>query len=140
MATETPPVQLTGYRETISEGRSWVRCKTMHINNDLGGHPSVVFGEERVVEIEGETIQRHLGEIVEMFDPAGTIDLFHPVSNAPMGKASQGMLQVMLYSLYHQSARKRDAREAAEKTRQEEAVAQQVAMAAAAAALTGTSQ
>lgn len=138
MATETPPAQITGYKETVSEGRSWVRCKSMQIDNHMGGRPSVLFSEERVILIEGETIQRPDGELLEMFDSEGVIELFHPVNNTPMGQAPQAMVQVMLYSLYLQAARKRDARVAAEKTRSEEAVAHQMALAAEAAAVPPT--
>jgi len=100
---------MSNYKQASVEGEIYTRCNSIHLNNQLGATPTMTFQEETILTIPGEQIHRGAGGFTVSFNPSDTITLINPVDNTPLGfTATHAELQVMLYSLYIQEAKKRD--------------------------------
>lgn len=103
---------MTNYNESQITGSKWTRCNTVHINNQYGTTPTIIFGEEEVVDI-GETypvIRKTSSEVHASFDAQnGVIPLRNPTTNELTGESiSHIELYTILYSLYIDKALLRD--------------------------------
>lgn len=102
------------YKEAELVGTAWTRCHTVHIINKYKQNPTVIFGEEQVVELGSSTppiITNKGSEILAEFDPVnGSIPLVNPETGESLGTSiSHVELYTILYSLYIQKALDRDA-------------------------------
>ena len=113
---------MANYKETSVSGESWVRCRSVTINNPLPGKGEfdsatqerlgavAYFQEEKIVSIDGTQIAIDVGACRKAFDPEAVITLLNPDTGDPTGATvTQGDLYVILYSLYMQTALERDA-------------------------------
>ena len=99
------------YKQTDLAGTSWVRCRTVTINNPLSDAvPIAYFQEEKVVSVGGVNLKVDVGSCAKAFDPAATIALLDPATGEPTGEtATHAELYSILFSLYMQTALERDA-------------------------------
>lgn len=105
------------YRQQTISGSKWTRCLHIEANNPYGGQPAIRFDEEeRVILQDGQTLGRPTGTITRAFtDPLAEFQLLDPTTGAPAGGTmTHGQVYAVLWSLYIDSARIRDAEEAAE--------------------------
>lgn len=95
----------------------WQRADSITIRNAVPPDVSTVtFSESLTTVIDGQVIQRKLGDIVERLVIEGennnlneSFPLLHPVTGEPLGvSSSYADAQVLLYSLYLHVASKRD--------------------------------
>lgn len=105
---------MSNYRETTIAGTSWVRCSTVIIQNELGETPSVVFSEQKAINLDGaQQIVQPMGSVRLGFDPAATLALVDPDTSLPTGETiTHAEAYRILYSAYLQAAMARDAEEA----------------------------
>ena len=105
---------MSNYKETTIAGTSWVRCSTVIIQNDLGETPTVVFTEQKIINLDGaQQIVQPMGAVRLGFDPAATLALVDPATNLPTGETiTHAEAYRILYSAYLQAAMARDAEEA----------------------------
>jgi hypothetical protein len=99
------------YRQTTGSAQSWRRARQVQILNQRGVTPSISFSEEDVVSFSGmEVLTPVLSVVRGTFDPNGAIPLVNPDTGELTGaSATQAELYVIVYSLYLQLARQRDA-------------------------------
>jgi len=100
------------YRQQTISGSQWTRCLHIEANNPYGGQPSIRFDEEvRVVLQAGQTLGTPSGSIERPFtDPFATFPLLDPTTGAPTGAIiTHGQVYAILWSLYIDSAQRRDA-------------------------------
>lgn len=105
---------MSNYKESSVAGTSWVRCSTVIIQNDLGETPTVVFTEQRVINLDGaQQIVQPMGSVRLGFDPATPLPLVDPATNLPTGETvTHAQAYQILHSAYIQAAMARDAEEA----------------------------
>lgn len=103
---------MTDYNESTVAGSKWTRCKAIHITNEYGRLPHIIFGEEELLDVgDTDPIHKSVGsEIHANFDPVnGNIPLLDPTTNQPLGTSITHIeLYTILYSLYMQKAQERD--------------------------------
>lgn len=99
------------YQEQTATGTTWVRCKSLTIDNSLTSAPTANFQETRVTEVNGKFSEQYVSGLVKAFDPVnGVIPLRNPETGELIGTtATHADLYVILYSLYMQTALARDA-------------------------------
>lgn len=133
------------YKQNDFSSTAWQRCRSVTISNPhpASGHPMnpqpphpiATFEEEQVFALpDGKFVFTSVGSCSKAFDPAAAFPILDPSTGLPTGQTfTQGVLYVILYSLYMQTAIERDAQIVADAL-----AAQQAAEAkAAAAALAG---
>ena len=105
---------MSNYKETTIAGTSWVRCSTVIIQNDLGETPTVVFTEQKIINLDGaQQIVQPTGSVRLGFDPTATLALVDPDTNLPTGETvTHAQAYQILHSAYIQAAMARDAEEA----------------------------
>ncbi|UCP00111.1 hypothetical protein LF844_09945 [Metapseudomonas lalkuanensis] len=101
------------YNEQAGQYSSWTRCKYIGIDNPRPhlGVPAVTFVEERCINVDGEEVQRPLGNLVEPFTPENAgeaFDLVDPETGSVLGSMTYQGLYVALASAYLHVATKRD--------------------------------
>lgn len=104
------------YRQQTFTGSKWTRCLHLEANNPYGGQPSIRFDEEERVSLQdGQTLGKATGAISRPFtDPLAEFPLLDPTTGAPTGgNLTHGQVYAILWSLYMDSAKLRDAQEAA---------------------------
>lgn len=101
---------MANYKETTTEGSSYVRCHTLVVHNPLGEQPMVHFQEEAVVTI-GDRNFTTLSDGVRLpVVPEAEIAVIDPATNLPTGEVvTHARLYQLLYSAYIQTALERDA-------------------------------
>ena len=102
---------MANYKETTVSGTSWIGCKEIFITNSYGRTPGIIFGEEKVVMIDGSASIIPLNQDVKVTFEA---DKAFPLLNSSTGEATgttytHKQLYEILYSLYIASAEARDA-------------------------------
>lgn len=101
---------MPNYNESTVAGTAWQRCHTVTIRNPLGGAPTIEFGEERVIALDGEDMRTWVAGCIKAFSPTGQFPLLDPETNLPTGQTmTHAGLYQALYSLYMQTAAERDA-------------------------------
>ena len=102
---------MSNYKETSVAGTSWVRCSTVIIQNDLGETPTVVFAEQKIINLDGaQQVVQPMGSVRLGFDPDATLPLVDPATNLPTGETvTHAQAYQILHSAYLQAAMARDA-------------------------------
>jgi hypothetical protein len=103
---------MSKYKESAVAGSKWTRSRGVTILNPLEGGQEAIFQEEEVVSLgDGTTMNRDVGACSMAFDPvAGRIPLLNPTTGEPIGtEFNHADLYIVLYSLYIQAAKARDA-------------------------------
>lgn len=97
--------------ETI-ETKTYVRSYKVEIENPLGGLPSIVYQEEKVLRRDdGDFSQGRISDIKETLSDSNqeeVFDLIDPESGEVVGQGTYNQLRVLVYSLYFHLATKRD--------------------------------
>lgn len=105
---------MPNYKETASEGSSYVRCKEIKIQNPLDQQPIVSFFEDVIVSISGNMFVQDAGGCRLPVVFTEEITVLDPETNLPTGEVvTHGRLYQLLYSAYIQTALERDAELAA---------------------------
>lgn len=108
---------MADYKEGAVAGKSWVRAKEVVIRNEYQETPIIIFKEEEIFVVNGETIKRPYApsgipaadSLVAHFDnPNETFDLLNPLTGAAIGTAKNQDLYVLNYSKYQALAKARD--------------------------------
>lgn len=109
---------MSNYNENPVSGTSWTRCRTVAVSNPLAGYPDLwgttteaIFQEETVMILDGKKVGLSSESCSKVFDPvAGTISMADPSTGVLTGETVSHMrLYEILYSLYLQTAKERDA-------------------------------
>ena len=78
---------MSNYRETTIAGTSWVRCSSIIIQNDLGETPTVVFSEQKVINLDGaQQVVQPKGSLRLGFEPTALVSLVDPATNLQTGE------------------------------------------------------
>jgi hypothetical protein len=97
------------YRETPVAGTGWTRSNGVNISNPYNGMPVISFQEEQILEVNGTTFVKPLGQLTENFaDPSKQFDLVNPADGMVIGTASYMEIYLILYSLYLKLTTERD--------------------------------
>lgn len=101
---------MANYQESTATATSWIRCRSVSIENPIGGTPSASFVEHKVVQLGGHTVEQFVGILPSTFNPTASIPLRDPETGGLTGDSvTQAHLYQILYSLYMQAALDRDA-------------------------------
>jgi hypothetical protein len=110
---------MANYKESQVSGTSWTRSYRVELENPLNDIPRIIFAEEDVYLINGETVTK---EIIRhpvysaqdnLSDPTVAFDILSPVDDSVVGTATYQDVYVLLYSLYQALAIRRDIAKAA---------------------------
>jgi hypothetical protein len=99
------------YRQTSGSATSWRRARAVMISNPRNATPSISFGEEDVVSVNGaETRSDVMGAAARgSLDPTAVIPLVNPDTGELTGETvTQAHLYQVMHSLYLQLAKQRD--------------------------------
>jgi hypothetical protein len=97
------------YKENAVSGTVWQRAHDINISNQYNQVPVITFYEEEMMEANGTTYQKEIGNIREsMTDPYAAFPLINPNDGTTIGTAHYYELQIMLFSLYLHLAGLRD--------------------------------
>ena len=100
---------MANYKQEQIDGIKWQRCFKVEAVNDLEGIPAITFYEEEVVDINGEHIKRPKGIMqIQYSNPAQTFNVLNPIDDSIVGSMTHQDFYVALYSLYRDTADKRD--------------------------------
>lgn len=100
---------MPNYKQTSISGESWQRCYEVSLQNPLNGTGRAVFLEEKVVSIEGQVIKQPVAGCGQDFSPSASFALVDPDTGDQTGTMTHAELYRILYSLYVDTAAKRDA-------------------------------
>lgn len=103
---------MANYNETSVAGNIWTRCSSVHIVNNYGATPQIIFGEQQLIELDNLPPIATSGgtNCSALFDPAASIAILDTTTGNPTGQAvTQQELYNILYSLYIATAKARDA-------------------------------
>lgn len=101
---------MSKYKEETATGSTWIRCKSVMIQNHLNSLPVCYFDESRVTEVNGISTEQSIGSIAKRFSPSDEIALLDPETGEQTGEfVTQARLYQILYSLYMNAANERDA-------------------------------
>ena len=101
---------MSDYKESTVAGTSWQRACRVVVENPLNGVPSIMFVEEQAINMGTEIITRPVANLSCSFDPVATFPALDPETNLPVGRdITHGEVYGLLYSLYMDLAKKRDA-------------------------------
>jgi hypothetical protein len=100
---------MPNYKQTTVSGESWQRCYSVTMRNPLEGAKQVVFAEETVVDVGGQQTRFPATGCFQAFDADGEFPLLDPVTGLQVGTATHAQVYALLYSLYMDTAAKRDA-------------------------------
>ncbi len=106
---------MTDYRATKVDGTSYVRANEVLIINTYGQPPRILFNEELVLNVGGQTMRQAYTAplpalpLLETFGESNEpFNLLNPNTGAVIGKASNSDLHVLLYSKYRHLTDLRD--------------------------------
>ena len=100
---------MANYKQEQINGTKWQRCFKIEAVNDLGGIPTITFYEEEVVDIDGENIKRPVGIMqIQYSNPQQSFDLLNPIDDSVVGSMTHQDFYSALYSLYRDTANRRD--------------------------------
>lgn len=97
------------YREKQIDGTSYTRSFRSIVENPRGDTPHITFLEQEIISFQGQEIVSASGQLTEYYNAETEIPLEHPETGESLGTATHGQLYLILYSLYLQAARRRDA-------------------------------
>lgn len=94
--------------ETTAPGKTWTRCTSITIANQVSGTPSVMFVEATVAEVGSLKLEQLSGSFSAEFSPSSAIPMRDPETGELTGESvTQAHLYDVLYSLYMQKALER---------------------------------
>lgn len=102
---------MSNYNQTSVAGNIWTRCSSVHIVNNYGATPQIIFGEQQLIELDNlPPIATNGGtSCFTEFDPTVEIVILDPATGNPTGQTvTQQQLYDILYSLYIATAQARD--------------------------------
>lgn len=109
---------MANYKEESVTGNKWRRCRTIHIDNNFGTTPRIVFMEQDVVNLGGEYVFKDVhpvhptganATLIVNFDPTTSIPIYDPVTLEPTGETTTHMdVYKLLFSAYLHAAKERD--------------------------------
>ncbi len=103
---------MANYNETSVAGNIWTRCSSVHIVNNYGATPQIIFGEQQLIELDNLPSMATSGgtSCSAVFDAAASIAILDTTTGNPTGQTvTQQELYNILYSLYIATAKARDA-------------------------------
>ena len=102
---------MADYQETTISGTSYKRANEVFISNPLNGAKTVRFSEELVINISG-TPQRVPQGVFDVIltdaNKSAPINVIDPTSGATISQMTYEQIYGILFSLYLDSANKRD--------------------------------
>jgi hypothetical protein len=102
---------MANYKETTIAGSSYIRAKNVHFTNGET-EKNVIFVEEQIINLDGETIRKDAGEVYSEFTPdnaASDFSILNPETGEDSGQSMTFQdVYVALYSLYLHLANERD--------------------------------
>lgn len=102
---------MADYQETVISGTSYKRANEVFISNPLNGAKTIRFSEELVVNISG-TLQRVPQSVFDVIltdaNKSTPINVIDPASGATISQMTYEQIYGILFSLYLDSANKRD--------------------------------
>jgi hypothetical protein len=107
---------MANYNEISVAGNIWTRCSSVHIVNNYGATPQIIFGEQQLIELDNlpSIVTSGGTSCSALFDAAANIAMLDPTTGASTGQTvTQQELYNILYSLYIATAQARDAKESA---------------------------
>lgn len=97
------------YKESNVTGRSWNRFCRVVIDNPRNASPSVLCVEQEITALGDKDIQRDIGNLGFVFDPAASFPALHPETHEPTGATLTGAeVYVAVLSYVMSEAKKRD--------------------------------
>ena len=102
---------MADYQETSVSGTSYKRANEVFISNPLNGAKTVRFSEELVINISGtpQRVPQGVFDVILTDDNKSTlIDVIDPTSGATVSQMTYEQIYGVLFSLYLDSANKRD--------------------------------
>ena len=100
------------YNESTQTGdvTTWRRCYTINVINPYRQTPAIQFHEEDITSLpDGRTtVVNNTSCAADMSAPNTQFNLIHPETGAVIGTATYQEVYVMLFSLYMDTAIKRD--------------------------------
>ncbi|CAB4136579.1 hypothetical protein UFOVP306_32 [uncultured Caudovirales phage] len=103
---------MANYNETSVAGNIWTRCSSVHIVNNYGATPQIIFGEQQLIELNNLPSMVTSGgtSCSASFDASANIAMLDPATGNATGQTvTQQELYNILYSLYIATAKARDA-------------------------------
>lgn len=101
---------IASYAETTVSGTSWKRCPRIELLNAFGAVPMISLSEEQIVSVGGLTMNKYLGQLQVVYNPAGVIEIYDPISGEKTaGTISHNEIMAIFYSIYRSAAEARDA-------------------------------
>lgn len=103
---------MADYKESTVAGTSWIRACRVVIENPYQQAPSVMFVEERAINLGDQIITQLQSNVSCAFDPAATFPLLDPLTgevSTERPEITHGELYAVLNSLYMHLATQRDA-------------------------------
>lgn len=102
---------MANYRESSTTTTKHRRCCGIEISNPSAPRaPSIMFREQDVITIDGETTQIGADALLASFNPSREIELLDTDTLEPTGQTvTEGMIYLALFSKYIATALKRDA-------------------------------
>lgn len=105
---------MADYKSQNITGQSWQRCCRVEISNPKGGIPQVNFVEEKIVDTGSGYITQPIVNLLDLcsatFSATGEFPLVDTETLLPTGQTmTHGQLYQALFSLYMDTATKRDA-------------------------------
>lgn len=102
---------MADYKAEQVAGSSWQRCYRVTIQNNRGAIPSVTFDEQRITLLGDREIAENVDSCSDTFNPSSVIEIRNPNTGEKTGQTiTQAELYAIVYSLYIQAAKARDAR------------------------------
>jgi hypothetical protein len=103
---------MANYNETSVAGNIWTRCFSVHIVNNYGATPQIIFGEQQLIELDNmpPIMGGNNNSCSVVFNAAASIAILDTTTGTPTGQTvTQQELYNILYSLYIATAKARDA-------------------------------
>lgn len=100
------------YKETTITGDSYIRANQITVQNGLNSAPSIVFTEEKVMNVGDEQIVMPVSNCQDSMtaeNMAEEFNLINPQTGDVLGTSTYQEFAVMLNSLYFHVTGKRDA-------------------------------
>lgn len=102
---------MSDYNASQITGNSWQRCYQIGIENSLDCAPVIRFDEEMIFRTAtDEDLHKPLGTFSLMPEMGGSVEILNPINGASIGATiTYGEIYALIYSVYIDAAKKRDA-------------------------------
>jgi preprotein translocase subunit Sec63 len=96
---------MTVLTEETATGKTWIRTNKITIFNELDSDPYILWGIEKVIDIGGETIKKHLADLTVGFNPDQIVNIRNPeTGELTGGMTTKGAIYALIYSAFWQDA------------------------------------